>query len=81
MDTKGVGVELLVTVVRPVGVMSNVVGNVVVVLVAERVTLGSAVDSGPPAHYFRGLDQQGYKIGLTRSLGSCYIEVVRGLQR
>ena len=53
VDTKGVVVELLV--VRPVGV----VGNVVVVPVAERVTLGGAVDSGPPALYFRGFDQRG----------------------
>ena len=45
------GVELLVF--RPVGV----VGNVVVVPVAERVTLWGEVDSGPPAPYFRGLDQ------------------------
>jgi len=48
VDTKGIAVEVLV--VRPVGV---------VVPVAERVTLGGAVDSGPPALYFRGLDQRG----------------------
>jgi hypothetical protein len=71
----GTGVELRV--VRPVGV----VGNVVVVPVAESVVLGGEVDSGPPEHYFRGLDQRGYKMRLTGRLGGCYTEVVRRLQR
>jgi len=46
-----------VLVYSPVGV----VGNVVVAL-AARVTLGGAVESSPPAHCFRGLDQRGYKM-------------------
>jgi len=48
----GVGVTVIVVEtpgVGPVEVEGNVVG--------ERVDLGGAVDSGPPALYFRGLDQ------------------------
>ena len=45
----GLGVELLV--VRPIGVVGNVD-------VGEKVDLGGAVDSGPPAHYFKGLYQR-----------------------
>jgi hypothetical protein len=55
-DTKDAEAELPAVV--PVGV----VGSVVVVPVAERVDLGRAVDSGPPALYFRGLDQREYKM-------------------
>jgi len=58
-DTKGVEVELLVARSVAAGV---VVRNVVLLVVGRKVDLGSAVDSGPPALYFRGLDQRGYKI-------------------
>ena len=56
-DTKGVEVELLVA--RSV---AGAVLNVVLLVVGRKVDLGGAVDSGPPAPYFRGLDQRGYKM-------------------
>jgi hypothetical protein len=49
VGTGGVGVGL--TDVRPVSVV-----------VGDKVDVGRAVDSGPPALYFRGLEQRGYKM-------------------
>ena len=52
--TKGVEVEL-----RVVTPGAETVRDVVALVVATKVDLGSAVDSGPPALYFRKLDQRG----------------------
>ena len=47
---------------RSVDASVGVVGNIVELLAGRKVDLGSAVDSGPAAHYLRGLYQRGRKM-------------------